>query len=263
MRRLSLLAGLGLVGLLLAERPAPAQQEWGTVKGQVVFAGKEIPAKKQLDVNKDQEHCLMNGPLFSEAWVINPKNKGVKWAFVWLAPDNPNAGPLPIHSSLKEIPKDPVVVDQPCCMFQPRASCLREGQVLIAKNSAPIAHNFKYGGSVAINPGANPLIPAKQQIEIKNLKADRLPIMVECTQHGWMKAWVRVFDHPYYAVTDENGNFEIKNAPAGTYRLLVWHEEVGYADIQQPPGGGKPIFGRQIMIKPNAANEFKVELKPQ
>ena len=50
------------------------------------------------------------------------------------------------------------------------------------------------------------------------------PIQYKCTIHGWMTGYVRIFDHPYYAVTDENGKFEIKNAPAGKFRIVYWHE---------------------------------------
>jgi len=116
---------------------------------------------------------------------------------------------------------------------------MREGQVLIAKNSAPMPHNFKWGGNPAKNPGNNVLIQAGGKLEIKDLVADRFPVTVNCTLHPWMSAWVRVFDHPYYAVTDDSGNFEIKDAPAGDYRLVVWHESVGWGT----PGlkNGEPI----------------------
>ena len=61
-----------------------------------------------------------------------------------------------------------------------------------------------------------------------DLVADRLPIKIECNIHPWMNGWVRVFDHPYFAVTDADGNFELKNAPAGNYRLMVWHGQGGW-----------------------------------
>jgi hypothetical protein len=71
-----------------------------------------------------------------------------------------------------------------------------------------------------------------------------------------MKAWVRVFDHPYYAITDKDGNFEIKNAPPGDCLLYIWHEEAGW--IHQ---GGKK--GQPITIKAGEALDLgKVEAKP-
>ena len=64
---------------------AADDQKWGTIKGQVVLDG-DVPAPEKINVDKDQEHCLSKGPIFSETWVVNPKNKGVRWAFVYLQP---------------------------------------------------------------------------------------------------------------------------------------------------------------------------------
>jgi len=215
---------------------------WGTLRGQVVKRG-PVPEQKPIAAvnnHQDAKNCLAQGPVVDEDWVVNPKNKGVKWAFVWLQTDK-DKGPaeLPIHPALKEIQQKQVVIDQPCCTFLPHALAMREGQVLVAKNSAPMPHNFKYGGNPAKNPGNNILIPAGGQIPIKDLVADRFPVSVSCIIHPWMKAWVRVFNHPYYAVTDADGKFEIKDAPAGAFRLVVWQESVGWGT----PGlkNGEPI----------------------
>ena len=76
------------------------EDEWGTIRGQVLFAGASLPKAKQLDVNKDQMHCLEKGPLFDEEFVVNPASKGVQYAVVFLKP--PKGETLPIHPSLKE-----------------------------------------------------------------------------------------------------------------------------------------------------------------
>jgi hypothetical protein len=197
---------------------------WGTIKGQVIYAGDQAPAPMELKVDKDQAHCLANDKkLFDETWVVNKKNKGVRYVFIWLEDPADPKSPLPIHPKLKDLPKEPPEMDQPQCQFVPHALAMRAGQVLLAKNSSPIQHNFNYGGHPLVNPGGNFLMPPKcKPIPTNVLKADRLPITVQCNIHGWMKAWVRVFDHPYYAVTDEDGKFEIPLAPAGSYQVKVW-----------------------------------------
>ena len=250
----------GLVLVVPAGRSAADEQKWGTVKGQVVLAG-DIPAPKMVDVNKDQEHCLSRGPIFSEEWVVNPQNKGVRWAYVWLQPVPDPANPaakkeMPINPALKAVPDKPVVLDQPCCKFEPHALTLREGQVLIAKNSAPIAHNVNWTGGKD-NPGNNVIVPPGGQVEIKDLKASRFPVSISCNIHPWMHAWARVFDHPYFAVTDANGNFEIKDAPAGEYNLVVWQEAVGYRDLKTIETDGKKVrvYGTKIDIKPGAVTD--------
>jgi hypothetical protein len=128
--------------------------------------------------------------------------------------------PLPIHPNLQKVAEDKVVVDQPVCAFIPHALAMREGQILVAKNSSPVPHNIKWTG--AKNMG-NVTVPAGQEYAIKGLETERLPMQIECNFHPWMKGYVGIFSHPYYALTDANGNFEIKDAPAGKYRVVVWN----------------------------------------
>jgi hypothetical protein len=253
-------------GLLLGPERLPAADDaaWGTVKGRIVWGGGDVPApvpvsKELLDKNQDRDHCLSKGPLLSEEWVIHKQNKGIRWTFVWLAPEpgDPKKK-LPIHPSLVEIKEKEVSIDQPCCAFIPHALGVRQGQKLVAKNSSPVSHNVNCAGHPLKNPQVNFLIPAGKQLDIDNLQADeRFPVKVSCNIHPWMGAWIRVFDHPYYAVSDENGNFEIKLAPAGEYRLKVWHEAVGWR------GGADGRDGQKITIKPNAVTDLgQLDLKP-
>jgi len=242
--------------------PKPAadndEKSWGTIKGQIVWDGGAIPEPKVLNVNKDQEHCLGKGPLLSEDWVINKANKGIRWTFVWLAQEPDNKTPLPIHPTLKDIPNKEVEIDQPYCAFIPHSLAMREGQVLVAKNSAKIQHNVHWTGINQLkNPGGNQIIPAGGSLRIDNLKAEKMPLTVKCDIHPWMNARVGVFDHPYFAVTDENGNFEIKLAPAGTYRLKVYHDSIGWRN------GAAGREGERITIKAGEVTDVaKLGLKP-
>jgi hypothetical protein len=227
-------------------------QGWGTVKGKVTWAGADLPKPEPANVDTDKEHCLEKGQIFKETFVVNPKNKGVQNVFVWLAPADKDAQ-LPVNPSLKAVPDKVVVIDQPCCKFVPHAVAIREGQTIEAKNSSPKPHNFKWSGYPLKNPGGNQIIPPGGKILIKDLKADRLPISLNCDIHKWMNGYVRVFDHPYFAVTDADGNFEIKNAPAGTWRLIAWQEGVGWVN------GGKT--GEPITIAAGKDTERQLQLK--
>lgn len=251
-----------LAGLLLAV-PARAADDskWGTIKGQIVWGGGDIPERKPINVDKDVDHCKSKGDLLSEDWVVNKKNKGVRWTFVWLdvnppAKDQPK-DKLPIHPDLQKIQQSDVTMDQPVCMFEPHCLGLREGQNLKVKNSAPIPHSVSWTGTPTKNPGGNVVVPAGGQFVIKDLKADRFPLQISCTIHPWMKARVGVFDHPYFAVTDADGNFEIKNAPAGNYRLKVYHESIGWRN------GAAGRDGEKITIKPGGVTDVgKLDVKP-
>src|SRR5438094_4166126 len=88
-------AALGLMGLLFLSAPAAAA-DWGTVKGQVVCDG-PVPARAQIVVTKDAGHCLAKGPIYSEKYVINPKNKGVRWVVVWLVDAKNPTRALPVN----------------------------------------------------------------------------------------------------------------------------------------------------------------------
>lgn len=229
--------------------------EWGTIKGQIVYGGDTLPEIKPIDVpvDKNRDHCLSNGPILPEEWVINKDNKGVRWVFVWLEPMN-KGDKIPVHPDLEKIPQTAVVMDQPRCRFEPHAVAIREGQVLNVKNSSPIPHNVHWTG-FAKNPGDNKSVSSKSSLEIKDLKADAYGVKVQCDIHGWMHAWVRIYSHPYFAVTDADGKFEIPNAPAGNFRLKIWHD-TGYL------GGAKGRQGRPIEIK-NGVNDLgKIEFKP-
>ena len=210
---------------------ADAQQQWGTIKGKIIWGGDKIPPKAviKLPENPGAAGCVQanNGKLPpDETWIVNAKNKGIKNTYVWLA--DADKKPLPIHPNLMEIKVKQIEIDQPACHFIPHALALREGQTLLVKNSAPFAHSFKYSGSEPQNMGSVIVQPAG---EVKiNLVADRLPISIECAIHSWMKGWIRVFNHPYFAVTDADGAFEIKDAPAGKFRLMVWHGSAGWKD---------------------------------
>ncbi len=229
---------------------------WGTVTGQVVYGAKPYPENGEAKVDKDQAHCLMKGKILKDELVINPKNGGVKWTLVWLteANDPKSTKALPIHSSLQKMAKQ-VVIDQPCCMFEPRVVGVRVGQDLVFKNSASISHNTYMNGGAA-GPNMNPLLPPKGEavLEGSKLKARTIPIPYSCSIHGWMKGYVGVFNHPYFAVTDADGKFTIKNAPAGKYRLIAWQESVGWVIID--PKGQPPMNrGKVIDIKPNGTTD--------
>jgi hypothetical protein len=244
--------------------------EYVVVKGQIIWDdAKPLPKLKPLEVTKDVEIAAKDkeffdankGTLTNEELVVNAKSKGIKNVFVWLAPepteeqlaglkskkikDFPSFAAGDIHPDLAKPAKDSVEIDQPCCRFIPHVLAAREGQKLVIKNSAPVAHNAKYTGGDKNGEG-NPIIPSGGAFTLPNpLAAEKAPIDISCSIHPWMKAWVRVFDHPYFAVTDADGHFEIKNAPVmkGKLRLFVWQEAYGFT------GGAAGRFGKTIEVK--------------
>ena len=171
--------------------------------------------------------CLKNGKLLEDKLVVNPKNKGVRWCIVYLMSADGFNKAIPIHPKLKAIKKKTVELDQPCCQFEPHMLAMREGQTLIVKNSMPIAHNVNLVGG-GRPPNVNQIVPPGGKFKVEDIKARPIPIFVKCDIHPWMSGRIAVLNHPYFAVTDEDGKFEIKDAPAGNFRLVIWQEEAGW-----------------------------------
>lgn len=225
-------------------------QGWGTIKGKVVFDGVVVPAPAPLAGVIPA--CLANGPILAEKLVVDPKSRGVRWVMVWIAVENKDAADHaavpPIHPALQKPDKLDVIVDQPCCKFEPHVFGVRTGQNVIGKNSSALLHNmFFQGRSLNDNKGIN---PGGQHVWQANLlKPHFLPTTVSCSIHPWMSCRMFVFTHPYYCVTDKDGNFEIKNAPAGNFRLMVWQEENGW--VHQ----GNDKNGQAVTVKNGAVTE--------
>jgi len=242
---LSCALGCALV-LGLGTPRASAQQQWATIKGQVVFpADKPVPVRAALNVNQDKAACLANGAILDESILVNAKSRGIRNVVVYLRPNNQQPGAAfaanEIHPDDAKRKPAEVVIDQPCCMFVNRVTAARVGDTLVVKNPAPVVHNFFW--SSANNGDYNPNIAAKTDWKMpKPLVKEDSPIQYKCTIHGWMTGYVRIFDHPYYAVTDEDGKFTIKDAPVGKYRIVFWHEN-------GVRGGAKGRFGEPIEIK--------------
>jgi hypothetical protein len=248
-----------------------ASTGWTTVKGRITLDGKVDTAPlndelhKAMEANKqDGKFCLSapDGQKDEQSWVLG-KDNGLANVFVWLAP--PEGKVFKIDWDKKPWAKE-VVIDQPHCAFVPHTAVYfpgvpegkgdelkSSGQKFIIKNDAPILHNTNWKGGDA-NPGDNKPIPSKGQIE-PELKPDTEPVVLKCNVHPWMSGFVRVFDHPYAAVTDKDGNFKIENVPAGAeLHVVVWHESGTYG-TKSGKGGSKAT------LKAGEDNEFNDSIK--
>jgi len=247
--------------------PVSDEGQWVTVKGKVVWdkSKGEAPKRAAIKPSKDEEVCAKDKDFNSEDWVVNPESGGIKNVVVWLAPEPtddelkalkdkklknfPSFKAADVHPALAKPAKADVEIDQPCCRFVPHIVVAQTGQNMVIKNSAPVPHNAKWTSRE--NGEINPLIPSGGQYKLENaLVAEKFPIEVACSIHPWMKAWVRVFDHPYFAVTDGDGNFEIKNAPVlkGKLRIFIWQETGGLN------GGAEGRFGQTVDVKPGTVD---------
>lgn len=225
-----------------ASTPAPAAapaagkaaEGWGTLKGQIVLGG-DAPAPVVLyakgQAPKDADViCSKNGPIMSEKIVVDSATKGVKNVLVYLTK------PTKVSDEAKAAAsKADVVFDQKACVFEPHVLAVMAGSKITLKSSDPVNHNVN--ARFKANSQFNSLLASGQAMPYSPASAERTPTQVVCDVHPWMLAYWMVLDHPYFAVTDEHGNFEIKNVPAGAQNVVVWQESAQFVT----PSSGEPI----------------------
>jgi hypothetical protein len=131
-------------------------------------------------------------------------------------------------------PAGPAVLDQRGCIYAPRVLGVRVGQAIEIVNSDPTLHNVH--ALPMINQEFNRSQPVRNSRMSQVFTAPEVMVRFMCNVHGWMAAHVGVVDHPYFAVSDEAGRFEIGNLPPGTYTLEAWHEKFGRTTAQVTVG---------------------------
>ena len=206
----TVLCALG-VFMLVNGLPTPRDATAGAIKGTVTLKG-TAPELKKLAVTIDQYVCgKEKNP---EELVLSPQG-GIRSAVVWL--DKPPAG----ASAAALAPT--ATMDQKECLFAPRVVVVPAGGKIDFLNSDRLLHNLH--STPSANPPFNRTQPKGRTITIPFEKPEI--IRVTCDLHSWMRGWVVVAEHPYYALTDGAGEFELKGLPAGRYTLKVWQERLG------------------------------------
>jgi hypothetical protein len=121
------------------------------------------------------------------------------------------------------------VLDQEGCEYKPHILAVRTGQDFIIRNSDGLLHNVN--AKPKTNRGFNVGQPTKMDTK-RQFSQPEVMVPVTCEVHGWMHSYIGVVDHPYYAVTSENGSFTIQGLPPGTYTVEAWHEKLGTKTTQ-------------------------------
>src|SRR5207245_9638442 len=114
------------------------------------------------------------------------------------------------------------------CMYAPDVFGIMVGQPLEIRNSDPVMHNIF--AMAMINKAFNFAQPVKGQMDRVTFTQREVMFPIACNVHPWMKVSAGVLDHPFYAVTDASGKFDIRNLPAGKYTLGAWHEKLKFDD---------------------------------
>ncbi len=187
----------------------------GDVTGKVSFEG-AAPKTARLNMNADP--VCMKGhkePVFGEDVVVN-KNGTLRNVLIYVKEG--------LGGKKFDPPATKVEFDQIGCRYTPHVLGIQAGQELVVKNSDPTLHNVHSLSKE--NPPFNVAQPKKGMTLTKKFEKPET-FKVKCEVHPWMGAWITVFSHPFYAVTGEDGSFDLKKLPAGDYTVEAWHEKYG------------------------------------
>jgi len=186
----------------------------GVIAGSVRFDGTP-PAPRPLRMDSDPK-CVTEAGATSELLVVGPNN-GLRNAFVYVKDG--------LGTRTYAVPTTPVTLDQKGCRYIPHVFGVQVGQPLLISNSDTTLHNVN--AAPKDNRGFNFGQPASVPAVTRTFDKPEVMVPLRCDVHGWMNAYVGVVAHPFFAVTTDDGAFEIKGLPAGAYTLEAWHEELG------------------------------------
>ena len=210
----------------------------GTVKGKILFEG-EAPAPKQISVKGNPECSVLHagGMIASEELVVN--NGALQNVFVY------------VKEGLEEYsftaPQEAVTIENRTCVYVPHVTGVMVGQPVNFLNQDSTLHNIHSypKQSKAFNLGL-PLVGMKQT---KKFDAPEIMVPLKCDVHPWMLGYIGVLTHPYFSVSDANGQFELKGLPPGEYTLEAWHERLG-------------AQSQKIKIEPQETKEIEFKYTP-
>jgi plastocyanin len=182
-----------------------------TLKGSVRYAGAPIE-KRKTSVTIDQYVC---GKEKESEDLLLSSSSGIRNAVVSLQN---------VPSGIKRDWNFPAAkMDQKQCSFTPRVVIVPVGGTVEFLNSDRLLHNVRSTGKE--NPPFNRAQPHARSISFSFKQPEIL--RVDCDLHSWMRGWVVIAEHPFYAVTNGDGEFVLENVPPGKYNMQVWQERLG------------------------------------
>jgi plastocyanin len=186
----------------------------GTIAGKVTFEGTVPPAEK-IKLSADPK-CVEMHKEGMEKQPIKVKDGGLADVYVYVESGLPPGNYPP--------PAEPAVIDQKGCNYTPHIVAMQTGQSLKIKNDDDTLHNIHPRPTV--NAEFNIGQPRKGMESTKTFDKKEVMFPVGCDVHPWMRAYISVLDNPFYAVTKEDGTFEIKGLPPGDYEIEAYHEKL-------------------------------------
>lgn len=200
--------------------PAVDPAQAATIAGVIRFTG-TAPTPEPIDMSAEPACAEKHSEQPTQHRVAVNDNGTLRNVFVYVKEGLPERS-WPASD-------EEVVLDQEGCEYHPHVLGVRTGQELTVRNSDGLLHNVN--AQPSINRGFNMGQPTNMESQ-RSFTQQEVMIPVTCEVHGWMNAYIGVVDHPYFAVTGEDGSFRLENLPPGTYTVEAWHEEYGPQTMQ-------------------------------
>jgi hypothetical protein len=198
------------------------------VIGSIMFNG-EVPMRRKLDMTADPVCIELDAGAETEDLLTN--QGALLNVFVYVKTNDQ------LQAHRFEVPETEVFLQRRNCRFSPHVVAVRVGQQLSIFNNDPTHHNahptpkFNLEWNQTQPPSAPPLV--------KKFSRSEQLIPIKCNQHPWERAYIAVMDHPFFAISNELGNYEIGGLPPGTYTLVAWHERLGEQQVELMVGSGE------------------------
>ncbi len=186
------------------------------ITGKAAFQG-TCPAAPIIKADADPKCKLAHPNGITPDQIIVNSNGTLKNVFVYVKEG--------LEGKTFETPKTSVIFDQRGCQYNPKVFGIQTNQTLEILNSDDTLHNVHSlpKNSQQFNLG----MPIKGMKLKKSFAKPEVMVKIKCEVHPWMSAYAGVLDHPFFAVTGDDGSFQIKDLPSGTYLVEAWHEKYG------------------------------------
>lgn len=194
----------------------PASVFAANVTGKIAFDG-VAPVAAMIKADADPRCKALHPTGITPDQVIVNSNGTLKNVFIYVKDG--------LAGQKFEAPKESVKFDQLGCQYNPKVFGIQVNQPLEIINSDDTLHNVHAlpTASQQFNLG----MPIKGMKLKKSFSKPEVMVKIKCEVHPWMTAYAGVLDHPFYAVSGDDGSFTIKGLPAGKYTLEAWHEKYG------------------------------------
>jgi hypothetical protein len=204
-----------------ASAPAVDDANAATITGKVSYDGPKV-TPKTIDMSAKPE-CIKANPTPVKVQELMTNDAGaVQYAFVYIKSGLPDRT-WPTQAAVE--------LDQKGCMYVPHVIGVVANNNIEVKNNDPANHNIH--PLPKNNQEWNESQPPGSEPKMKTFAREEVMVPVKCNVHPWMRAYIGVLPHPFFAVTSDDGSYTIKGLPPGTYTITVWHEKLAPNGIDQ------------------------------